>query len=294
MRKAYFTFVFLTVIGTACEKEINVDLQRTEDMVVVEGIIEQGSFPMVRISKSLNYFSRITPQQLLESFVHNAAVTVSNGVQTHRLREYRTDTTGGIALYFYTVDTADMQTAFFGEPGKSYTLRIETEGQTFHSITTIPEPKFRIDTMWWKFGKEEDSNRAEILLKVTDPPERGNYFRYFTSLNRGRFLPALSSVFDDQVVNGTSFDVVVAPGVDKNRSSGISGDYGFFDKGDTVTLKFCNIDHNTYDFWRTAEFAYSSAGNPFSSPTRTMGNVKGALGYWGGYSVALKTIIIPK
>ena len=71
-------------------------------------------------------------------------------------------------------------------------------------------------------------------------------------------------------------------------------DYGFFDKGDTVTLKFCNIDHSTYDIWRTADFAYSSAGNPFASPTRTLGNVKGALGYWGGYSITYRTIIIPK
>jgi hypothetical protein len=293
MRKAYFTFVFLTVIGTACEKEINVDLQRTEDMLVVEGIIEQGSFPMVKVSRSLNYFSRITPQQLLESFIHDAVVTVSDGARTHQLREYRTDTSGGVALYFYSVDTADMQSAFPGETGKSYTLRIETGGKVYHSITTIPEPKFRLDTMWWKFGKDEDSNRAEILVKVTDPPERGNYFRYFTSLNSGRFLPAMSSVFDDQVVNGTSFDVLVSPGVDKNNSLDID-DYGFFDKGDTVTLKFCNIDHSTYDFWRTAEFAYSSAGNPFASPTRTLGNVKGALGYWGGYSITYRTIIIPK
>lgn len=293
MRKAYFTLVFLTVTGTACEKEIKVDPQRSEDLLVVEGIIEQGSFPMVRLSRSLHYFSRITPQQLLESFVHHATITVSNGARTHQLREYSTDTTGGVALHFYTIDTASLQTAFVGEAGKSYTLRIEAEGKVLHAITTIPQPRLRLDSMWWKNAGGSDTDRARILVKVTDPPERGNYVRYFTSRNNERFLPGLNSVFDDQVVNGTSFDVPLDPGLDKNRSVDFD-DYGFFNKGDTVTLKFCNIDHSTYDFWRTADFAYTSTGNPFASPTRILGNVQGALGYWGGYSITYRTITIPK
>ncbi|MGB8193468.1 MAG: DUF4249 family protein, partial [Chitinophagaceae bacterium] len=53
-------------------------------------------------------------------------------------------------------------------------------------------------------------------------------------------------------------------------------------------------DKATFDFWRTMEFSYASIGNPFSSPTKVLGNVKGALGYFGGYAVQYKTIIIPK
>jgi hypothetical protein len=60
-----------------------------------------------------------------------------------------------------------------------------------------------------------------------------------------------------------------------------------------VTLKLCNIDKATYDFWRTMEFAYSSVGNPFSSPTKVLSNISGgALGYFGGYAAQFKTIII--
>jgi hypothetical protein len=42
------------------------------------------------------------------------------------------------------------------------------------------------------------------------------------------------------------------------------------------------------------EFNYSSIGNPFSSPTKVLGNIKGgALGYFGGYAVQYSTIVIP-
>jgi hypothetical protein len=42
------------------------------------------------------------------------------------------------------------------------------------------------------------------------------------------------------------------------------------------------------------EFSYQSIGNPFSSPTKVLGNVKGALGYFGGYAVQYKSLVIPK
>jgi hypothetical protein len=42
------------------------------------------------------------------------------------------------------------------------------------------------------------------------------------------------------------------------------------------------------------EFSYASLGDPFSSPTKVLSNIKGdALGYFGGYASQYRTIIIP-
>ena len=85
----------------------------------------------------------------------------------------------------------------------------------------------------------------------------------------------------------------MAAGFDKNAE--FSDSLSFFKRGDTVTLKLCNIDKVTYDFWRTYEFSFQSIGNPFSSPTRILGNISNdALGYFGGYGAQYHTIIIPK
>jgi hypothetical protein len=87
--------------------------------------------------------------------------------------------------------------------------------------------------------------------------------------------------------------VEVERGVD--RSQNLPDDHTFFNKGDTVTLKVCQIDKATYDFWRTMEYSYASIGNPFSSPTKVLSNISnGSLGYFGGYAPIFRTIIIPR
>jgi hypothetical protein len=103
-------------------------------------------------------------------------------------------------------------------------------------------------------------------------------------------------VFDDQLVNGTTYDLQIDKGYDKNRSLNFNnGDFGLFTRGDTVTLKFCNIDKASYDFWRTWDFNYQTNGNPFSTPGKILSNISNnGLGAFCGYAVQYKTLIIPK
>jgi hypothetical protein len=131
------------------------------------------------------------------------------------------------------------------------------------------------------------------MVKATDPPGYGDYVRYFTKRNRGPFLPGFNSVFDDLFIDGTTYELQVEPGVDRNTK--IKEDDRFFNRGDTVTFKLSNIDKATYDFWRTMEFSYQSVGNPFSTPVKVLGNISnGALGYFGGYASQYRQIIIPQ
>jgi hypothetical protein len=99
-------------------------------------------------------------------------------------------------------------------------------------------------------------------------------------------------VFDDQVIDGTTYTFPVDRGMNKNFD--IKEDAVFFNRGDTVILKLCDIDRVNFDFWRTFEFSFQSVGNPFSSPVKVLGNVSnGALGYFGGYAAQYRILIIP-
>jgi hypothetical protein len=130
--------------------------------------------------------------------------------------------------------------------------------------------------------------------KIKDPPGFGNYIRFYTQTGPGPFYPGLNSVFDDQIIDGTTYDIEIEKGIDRNTKIDFDN-YSFFNRGDTVTVKFCNIDKAAFDFWRTMEYSYSSIGNPFSSPTKVTGNIQGgALGYFGGYAVQYKTLVIPR
>jgi len=283
--------ISLVLLFASCEKNINIDLKNADDLLVVDAEIENGAFPTVVLTKSFQYFSKIDPQLLSGLFVHNAVITINNGPRTHRLKEYAIPLGGGYTGYVYTADSANIATAFAGEFGKQYYLSINVDGKEYSSSTSIPVLAKYPDSVWFKNAPmNPDSNARVLMVKVTDPPGLGNYIRYFTKRNGGSFLPGENSVFDDAVIDGSTYSLQVSQGIDKNNR--VPADSNFFKKGDTVTLKISNIDKATYTFWNTWEFAQASIGNPFSQPNKVIGNINnGALGAFCGYANWFKTVI---
>lgn len=294
-----YRFVLLTLFTLGfigCEKKVKFDLKDASELLTVDASIETGQDPVVILTKSLNYFSKITLDVLSQSLIKDADVYISDGTKTHKLKRYDITLQGNVPFSLYTSDPADPATIIKGDFGKSYQLKIVWKGTEYTSSTTIPLLRKTIDSLWWvKAPNTPDTSKKVVArAKVTDPPGFGDYARYFTKVNSESFLPGLNSVFDDQLVNGSTYTVDVDRGVDRNAELDFE-EYGFFHKGDTVTVKFCNINKATFDFWRTVEYSYSSIGNPFSSPTKIIGNISnGALGYFGGYANQFKTIIIPR
>jgi len=289
-------FLLLIILGfISCEKDIEIKLDDTTESLVVDGSIENGQAPLLFLSRSLNYFSQIDPEILANSFVRNAEVYISDGVKRHRLKEDSIVNSLGNAIYFYSNDPANAATAIIGAFNTNYTLEITADGKKYTAKTSIPAVTRQIDSLWWEeveIVEPEDSNLAKMIIKATDKPGLGNYIRYFTKTNEEPFYPGFNSVFDDQVIDGTTYTFPIDKGINKNTE--VSDKDVFFNRGDTVVLKLCDIDRVTYDFWRTFEFSFQSVGNPFSSPVKVLGNVSGgALGYFGGYAAQYRTLIIP-
>lgn len=294
MNRNLLLLLLLSIALFSCEKAVDIKLDNVSPKLVVEATIENNTVPVVALSKSLGYFSAIIPSVLAGSFVHNADVYVSNGTLTHKLKEYAVPAANGYTFYYYSVDPSSMATAFTGVAGNEYSLRIVSEGKQYNATTHIPLITKRIDSLYCKPAPAgNDTSQVVLMLKITDPPGYGDYTRYFTKRNSESFYAGLNSVFDDQIIDGTTYTVPVDRGTSRTEAS--YDDEAFFTKGDTVTLKLSNIDKATYDFWRTMEFSYASVGNPFSSPTKVLSNINGgALGYFGGYASQYRTIIIPR
>jgi len=131
-------------------------------------------------------------------------------------------------------------------------------------------------------------------VRYKDPDSLGNYGRYFTKENHAPFWPGLNSTFDDAVVNGALFDSLHLFAGNNHQQSKNIDSIGFFFMSDTVTLKWCAIDKNVFNFFRTFEFATDGVGNPLASPTQVLSNIKGgALGVWAGYGSYYITSIVP-
>lgn len=276
----------------SCEKNIDFELKDAAALLVVDAQIENGEAPTVSLSKSLDYFGVISPQILAGSFVHNAEVTMSNGILTHTLKEYTIPLGNGFSVFYYGIDSANLATAFVGEFNRQYNLTIKVDGQVYTAKTTIPALDKIFDSLWIKPPPPNvDTSKRILMARAIDPPGLGNYVRYFTRKNSERFLPGFNSVFNDEVIDGTTYSGQVDQGVDRNNPLP-TGDDRFFSRGDTISFKLSNIDRATYTFWNTWEFNQQSIGNPFSQPGKVLGNISnGALGAFCGYASQVGTVI---
>ena len=273
----------------SCEKNIDFNLQESEPCLTVDAQVENGMAPLVVLTKSFSYYQKIDAALLANSFVRNAEVRISNGTFTHRLKEYAFPLTPGFSAYYYSIDSANIATAFVGELNKTYILQIISEAKEYTAVTDVPASVNYPDSVWFKPAPQNpDTNKRVMYIKATDPPGRGNYVRYFTKKNNDAYL-AGENVFDDQVIDGTTYEIQLPQGV--NRNNPAKADSNFYKKGDTVTLKFCAINKAGYTFWNTWEFAYQSIGNPFAQPNKVIGNISnGALGIFIGYAAGYQTL----
>lgn len=292
-RMRTFLLLLCTSVMLGCEKTVEFELSERPSKLVVEGVIENGVVPVVVLTTSVDYFSAINPGSLLGSFVRDAEVLISNGTKTHRLKGYQRQIAGGRSLFYYSTDSSNLATAFVGQLNTKYALEITWKGEVFRAETTIPEITRRVDSLWWIPAVNAEPDAVNVVVRATDRPGLGDYIRYATSINGQAFLPGFNSVFDDIFIDGTTYEIQVEPGIDRNGTA--ADDERFFHRGDTVVFKLSNIDKATYDFWRTMEYSYQSVGNPFSTPVKVLGNISnGALGYFGGYATQYHRLVIPR
>ena len=92
--------VLAVIFLAACEKDVTLKLDDAVPLLVVDGQIEDGQPPIIVLTKSLGYFSKIDPKTLAGTFVRNAEVYISNGSLTHKLKEYSTPLAPGFIGYF--------------------------------------------------------------------------------------------------------------------------------------------------------------------------------------------------
>ena len=87
MNRRLFYLLFILLVFQSCERTVDIELDDINPKLVVEAIIENERPPVVYLTKTVNYFSEIDLDSLVNSFVHNAEVFVSNGLLTHKLKE---------------------------------------------------------------------------------------------------------------------------------------------------------------------------------------------------------------
>lgn len=299
---------------SACQKEIEVKIPEADPKIVVDGKIEPGVPPYVILTRNMPYFAPTDINTVQNSFIHNAVITVSDGINTVALTEYCSqsvpDSLLPLVSAFTGLDSASLQTfnyclyttfdpLMFGQFGKSYTLKVVVDGKTYTSTTAIL-PAIPLDTLWCRYEKlnVDGDSLGFIWAHLTEPGNEYNAYRWLAKRNTKdfSFIAPPGAASNDKYYNGESFDFAYSRGAVQNSRAvdDNNEERGYFKQGDTVVVKFCTIDHAVYSFYRSLDIVINNDGNPFASPSSVESNVgpKGeVLGIWAGYGVSTHTVI---
>jgi len=308
-RNAGFLLLLLFFLA-ACEQEFIPDTPNASDQLVVEGYIEAGERPTppyLTLTRSVTFFEEFDTEDFNENFVSGARVRVSDGQDTVELSELclneLNDQQKQLASEFFglPVDSlgfnfclyTDLTFSMQGEAGKTYELWVEAEGQSLYAQTSIP-PHVPVDAFAFReVPGEPVDTLARLVGLISDPGGRADFYRYQVGINDGPIISPAASVVDDRLFNGQTFEFPLFRPEPRGNPEIELETFGLYTVGDTVEVKWMNIDEAQYDFWNTLEFNTANQG-PFSSYTLVESNVVGGLGVWGGISASYYRLQVEK
>lgn len=233
---------------SSCEEVIELDIDPADAKVVVEAEVTQGPGPhFVYLRKTVGIDDDNTFPN-----VAGATVVLSDDAGTaDTLQEFAA---GGYASGHLV-----------GVPGRTYTLRIVTEGNTFTAQSTMPLP-VNLDSAFNQQVEWFDTLRYPVMAFFQDPPAVVNHYRYVTWVN-GRRLGG-SAVEEDVTFDGQYYRAFIrGPGAE-------------IQVADTVRVEMQCIDAPVYEYF--SSFAQLGNGpNGSSAPANPYTNIQGgAIGYF--------------
>ena len=306
--------IFCTILFTiSCTKEVIIDIPGFEEQLVIDGSIETGQPPFVLISKSKDIYAPTDLQAFFNSFVSGAQLTVSDGTTTYDLEEICSDNlppgSEAIVASLLGVSVADLASihicgytsldpSIFGQVGKTYTLTVINDGETYTGVTQIVEPT-PLTNLYWK-PDGDLTTHGYAWATLTDPANQFDGYKWEaqrinTDVNGdpldASFVEPFNPVFDDSFFDGLTFDFFYDN--PQGYEDGVLEDEaGLYALGDTVIIKLSKMDKNLYEFMEKKYTQLSTAGNPFATPTNIPNNLSGgALGVWAGFSPSIDTLI---
>ena len=308
-------FILLIILFSSCTEEIDIPITSTNSDIVVQGFIENGKTAKILLTKNMPINQPYSTQELLDSKIDDALVTISsnNIIDTLNLDFGFTDT------WAYNYSGSKLT----GEEGSSYLLEIKRGDDYIWANTTIPEfTPIVTEEIQYIMRPTSEGDPAEgcyafLRLPIADADSIGNCWQIsskrcwdvsYTPMAGGE-----RGLYNDEYINGWNTKIDVYPGVgywssyddeDDNSYSdesncfetvvdGCSGATdAFWSVGENFNLKFSSIDRNSWDFW--VSLLTNNPGSPFGSPSQAKSNINGGFGVFSGMSSGWYELEIPE
>jgi hypothetical protein len=262
--KVFIPITFILVLFfCSCQKVVNLNLNTVPPQIVIQGEITDSAGPYsITINQSVDFYAPNTFPP-----VSGAVVKISDNVgNSDSLIEY----TPGI----YST------TSFLGRPGRTYSLSVTVQNQTYTAVSTMPMP-VKLDSVTFEITSGFGIQRINAIANFQDPPGIPNYYQFLEYINGKQFTKEIF-VFDDRLSDG------------KYISTTLRTDSSYINMGDVVKLKMYSIDENVYNYFlQLRQSSGTGAFNSTASPANPTSNITGgALGYFSAHTTQYQTVTV--
>ncbi len=292
----YIYSIFLSVSLMSCEDVIQLNVPETEKYLVVEGTITNvAGEQFIKLTESQALLSTTAPNA-----VTNATVKVTDN--TGRVYEFKDTKNEG--KYIWTPSTA---TEAMGAIGKTYTLRIDVNGESYQAVSELKRlPK--IDSIVYKY---EDSPR--VNQTADNKPKQGYDANFYAKDFVGVGDCYRVKVYKNGKMFSGADNIVIAYDALLNKSSVGDGlmfilplrraiSPELYAENDKLKVELNSITEPHFDFWTQFRTELNNTGL-FSTPAaRIPCNVinisatpkKQAAGWFGTSAVTSLEVTIDK
>lgn len=260
--KLLFFIIVNTFIFSACEKVIQLDLNKAAAQIVIQGNItnEAGPYSVV-INQSVpfdnaNVFPPVT----------GAVVKITDGFTG--ITEVLAEVLPGVYKTSNTV----------GVEGRNYQLQVQSNGKEYTAASSMPQ-NVLLDSVTFFTNTFLGNTLTNPLPNFQDPAGVNNYYYFRQTINS---KPSKTFfVFDDRLSDG------------RYISRQLFNDSAYIKKSDTVGLEMHCIDKASYNYYYQITEA-RGAGNsgPVAAPGNPVSNFSnGALGYFNAHTIQRKKAV---
>lgn len=247
MAKKHFIYLLIIAFGfNACEKVVDLDLRTIEPRLVIDASLsESNTSPSggcyAILTKTQDFNSDEIPQP-----IGGATITLTDNVAKITVPLQFENESGIYRTHMSIVS------------GRSYTMAVEYEGETYTATETVPHA-VSIDSLYMiriKMGKEDDPFMMPTII-FNDPEGERNYYCSVLYVNDKR----MRSVYlqDDQYKDGKPFPWVMPFDSSDNNDKELK-------VGDNIKVEMSSLAYGSYYYLQTLYPVAAGGGvNPISN-----------------------------
>ncbi len=262
------------LLTASCQKVVTLDLKNADPQLAIEAnLADDGQPCTVQLSRSVDYTQTNTFPA-----VSGAVITLS-------------DDAGGLETLAETSTPGQYRgRRLLGQPGRRYTLRVESGGQAYVAACTLPAPVVAFAGL--KAQKSIIGNDIQLVPEYQDPAGVRNYylFRQYRNgrLNKATFLQ------NDEYTDGKANARGLGGGGPNGGGNNSDDDADRLAAGDSVRVEMQNVDPDAYEYFRTLNQTLQAGGAFSTTPANPKSNFSGGvLGYFNAHSRRQRSLVVP-